>query len=195
MSVERGRGYERLVELIIGAKIAASLHVVVDKRIADVLSSGPRTAEDLASELKLPADTLRRFMRALTQVGIFAELDEGVFSNTEVSEYLRSDVKYSLREMVTVLDDDAVSSGWRRLPDVLESGRPAFDEVNGMGFFDWIKEDPDRTAAMASFMGGIYGPQGPRIASGFPFGRFETLIDIGGGNGHVLAEILAGHTP
>ena len=31
-----------------------------------------------------------------------------------------------------------------------------------MGFFDWIKSDPVRSAAMASFMGGIYGPQGPK---------------------------------
>jgi hypothetical protein len=193
MSVERGQGYERLVELIIGSKIAASLHVVVDKHIADVLSGGPKTTDALANELKLPADTLQRFMRALTQVGLFAELDDGVFANTEVSYYLRSDVQYSLRNMVTMLDDDAVSRGWRRLTDVLESGKPAFNEVNGTGFFDWIKADPDRTAGMASFMGGIYGPQGPKIASGYPFGRFETLIDIGGGNGHILAEILTKH--
>jgi hypothetical protein len=179
--------------LIIGSKIAASLHVVVDKCIPDVLASGPKTADALAGAVKLPADALRRFMRALTQLGIFTELDDGVFANTEVSEYLRSDVQYSLRDMVTVLDNDAVASGWQRLPEVLESGKPAFDEVNGMGFFDWLKADPDRSAAMASFMGGIYGPQGPKIATGYPFERFETLIDIGGGNGHILAEILDRH--
>jgi hypothetical protein len=193
MNGERGQGYERLVELIIGSKIAAALHVVVDKRIADVLARGPKTADALANEVQCPADTLRRFMRALTQIGLFAEVDDGVFANTEVSEHLRSDVQYSLRDMVTVLDDEAVAHGWRRLPDVLASGKPAFDEVNGLGFFDWIKADQGRSAAMASFMGGIYGPQGPRIAAGYPFGRFETLIDIGGGNGHILAEILAQH--
>ncbi len=193
MSVERDQGYERLVELIIGSKIAAALHVVVDKHIADVLSDGPKTTDALANELTLPANTLQRFMRALTQVGLFAELDDGVFANTEVSEYLRSDVQYSLRNMVSVLDDDAVSHGWGRLLDVLETGKPAFDEVNGTGFFDWIKADPERTAGMASFMGGIYGPQGPKIAAGYPFDRFETLIDIGGGNGHILAELLAKH--
>jgi hypothetical protein len=136
---------------------------------------------------------LRRFLRALTQVGLFAEVTDGVFANTEVSEHLRSDVPYSLRNMVTVLDDDAVVRGWRRLPDVLASGQPAFDAVNGMGFFDWIKTDPERSAAMTSFMGGIYGPQGAKIAAAYPFGSFSTLIDIGGGNGHVLAAILAEH--
>jgi hypothetical protein len=193
VNVKRGRGYERLAELIIGSKIAAALHIVVDKHIVDVLSDGPKTTDDLAKELQLPANTLQRFMRALVQVGLFADLDVGVFANTEVSDHLRSDAQYSLRDMVTVLDSDAISSGWRRLADVLESGRPAFDQIHGMGFFDWVKADAGRSAAMASFMGGIYGPQGPKIASGYPFGRFETLIDIGGGNGHIMAEILTRH--
>ena len=171
MRAEPGRGYERLVELIIGAKIAAALHVVVDKGLADVLARGPQTAEALAQAVQVPVETLRRFLRALTQVGLFAEVKDGVFANTEVSEHLRSDVPYSLRDMVTVLDDEAVARGWRRLPDVLASGQPAFDAVNGMGFFDWIKSDPVRSAAMASFMGGIYGPQGPKIAAGYPFGQ------------------------
>lgn len=193
MRAEPGPGYERLVELIIGAKIAAAMHVVVDKGIADELARGPRTAEALAQAAHIPVEALRRFLRALTQVGLFAEVKEGVFANTEVSEHLRCDAPYSLRNMVTVLDDEAVARGWRCLSDCLASGQPAFDAVNGMGFFDWIKSDPVRSAAMASFMGGIYGPQGPKIAAGYPFGNLSTLIDIGGGNGHVLAAILAEH--
>ena len=193
MDLDRGKAYERLVELIIGAKIAAALHVVVDKGLVDLLARGPQKVEALAHAVQLPAETLRRFLRALTQIGLFAELEESVFANTEVSEHLRSDAPYSLREMVTVLDNEVVARGWRQLPDVLASGQPAFDKVNGIGFFDWIKADAGRSAAMASFMGGIYGPQGAKIAVGYPFGRFAKLIDIGGGNGHVLAAILAQH--
>jgi hypothetical protein len=72
---------------------------------------------------------------------LFAEVMDGVFANTEVSEYLRNDVAYSLREMVTVLDHEAVARGRRRLSDVLTSSPPAFNAINGMGFFDWIKAD------------------------------------------------------
>ena len=38
---------------------------------------------------------------------------------------------------------------------------------------------------MGKFMVGIYGTEGPKIAAGYPFGRFNTLIDIGGGQGHM----------
>ena len=40
---------------------------------------------------------------------------------------------------------------------------------------------------------GLYGPEGSKIASGYPFGQFRTLIDIGGGQGHILAAILLAH--
>lgn len=42
-------------------------------------------------------------------------------------------------------------------------------------------------------MAGIYGPEGAKIVVGYPFGQFATLIDIGGGQGHIIAEILKQH--
>jgi cyclopropane fatty-acyl-phospholipid synthase-like methyltransferase len=46
---------------------------------------------------------------------------------------------------------------------------------------------------MARFMRGIYGAEGPRIAAGFPFGRFGRILDVGGGSGNILADILRAH--
>jgi hypothetical protein len=47
-----------------------------------------------------------------------------------------------------------------------------------------VYADPTRSATIGKFMVGIYGSEGPTIATGYPFGRFHTLIDIGGGQGH-----------
>ena len=65
--------------------------------------------------------------------------------------------------------------------------------AHGVAFFDYIAADPQRSAIVGKAMVGIYGPEGPKIARGYPFGRFNTLIDIGGGQGHVIAEILQQH--
>jgi hypothetical protein len=106
---------------------------------------------------------------------------------------MRSDVAPSLREMILFLNDDAVLRGWQQLPTVLQSGEPAFAAANGVAFFDYIAADPLRSATVGKAMGGIYGPEGPKIAVGYPFGRFHTLIDIGGGQGHIIAEIVKQH--
>jgi hypothetical protein len=62
-----------------------------------------------------------------------------------------------------------------------------------MSFFQYIGADPKRSELMGKIMAGIYGPVGARVAAGFPFDRFPSLIDIGGAQGHVLVDILQRH--
>jgi len=193
MSDGRPQAYQRLAELLIGARIAMALRVVAECRIADVLATGPKSAEELSSATGIPVSTLHRLMRGLAHIGVFAETAEGRFANTDVSEYIRSDVTPSLRELILFLNDDAVLRGWQQLPTVLQSGAPAFAAANGVAFFDYIAADPQRSATVGKAMVGIYGPEGPKIAVGYPFGRFNTLIDIGGGQGHIIAAILQQH--
>jgi len=132
-------------------------------------------------------------MRGLADMGVFAETAEGRFANTDVSAYMRTDATPSLRDMILILNDDALLQGWQQLPAALHSGASSFAAANGMSFFHYIAADPTRSATMGKFMAGIYGPEGPKIAAGYTFGRFTTLIDIGGGQGHILAEILQQH--
>jgi hypothetical protein len=193
MSNARPQAYQRLAELLIGSRIALALRVVAEHQIADHLAIGPQTAEALSSATGIPASTLRRLMRGLADIGVFAETAEGRFANTDVSAYMRTDATPSLREMILILNDDAVLQGWQQLPAALQSGASSFAAANGMSFFQYIAADPTRSATMGKFMAGIYGPEGPKIAAGYPFGRFTTLIDIGGGQGHILAEILQQH--
>jgi len=132
-------------------------------------------------------------MRALSYIGVFQEQNDGRFSNNEMSAYLRSDAGSSLREMNAVLNSDAWLGGWQQLDQVLQTGTPAFPEVNGQTVFQYISSDASRSENFARFMIEIYGPEGPKIAAGFPFGRFSHLIDVGAGAGNILADILRTH--
>jgi hypothetical protein len=183
----------RLAELLMGSRIARSLDIAAQRGIADLIGDSAKSAEELAAATGLPAQSLRRLLRALSYVGAFREDADGRFSNTDVSACLRSDASPSLREMSLVLNEEAVLNGWARLEQVLETGEPAFAAVNGRTFFEHLAADKQRSEAMARFMKGIYGPEGPRIAAGFDFGRFPKILDVGGGLGHILADILRAH--
>jgi C-methyltransferase len=108
MSHARPQAYHRLAELLIGSRIAMALRVAAEHQIADRLATGPQTVEALSSATGIPASTLHRLMRGLAGIGVFEETAEGRFANTDVSEYMRSDVTPSLRELILVLNDDAV---------------------------------------------------------------------------------------
>jgi hypothetical protein len=184
----------RLAELLMGSRIALALRVVAERGIADMLGEGKQSADQLSSQVGIPAQSLKRLLRALSYVGVFEESSNGQFANTDVSTYLRSGVDASLREMSLILNDDAVLLAWQDLEQVLQTGNPVFAAVNGQTFFEHIASDAKRSETMARFMKGIYGPEGPRIAAGFPFGRFGALMDVGGGSGHILADILRAHS-
>jgi multifunctional cyclase/dehydratase/O-methyltransferase len=170
-----------------------ALHLSVRHGLADLLGDAAKSVDDLSACTGLPAESLRRLLRALSYTGVFAERPDGLFSNNPVSDCLRADADPSLREMTLILNDEAVLRGWDQLERVLETGKPAFEAVNGTTFFQHVSADPKRSENMARFMKGIYGPEGPKIAAGFPFGRFAKLIDVGAGPGHILADILRAH--
>src|SRR5262245_10700383 len=138
MSTTRPPAYQRLAELLIGARVAMALRVVAEHQIADHLATGPQTVEGLSSATGIPASTLRRLMRGLADMGVFAETAEGRFTNTDVSAYMRTDATPSLREMILILNDDALLQGWQQLPAALQSGASSFAAANGMSFFQYL---------------------------------------------------------
>ena len=134
MSSARPQAYPHLAELLIGSRIAIALRVVAEHQIADRLATGPQTVETLSSATGIPARMLRRLMRGLADIGVFEETAEGRFANTDVSGYMRTDATPSLREMMLILNDDAVLQGWQQLPKVLQSGPSPLPRPMGYHF-------------------------------------------------------------
>jgi hypothetical protein len=184
----------RMAELLLGSRITMALRVVVDRSIPDLLGNDAKSVAELSSKTGIAAPALERLMRALTNVGVFREDKHGCFGNTDLSAWLRRGANPSLREISLVLNDDAPLRAWQQLDRVLETGQPVFAEVNGLTPFDYFAADPIRSENFAGLMRGVYGLEGPCIAAAFPFDRFSTLVDVGGGAGHILADILLAHT-
>jgi O-methyltransferase domain len=190
---EKPKPYMRMAELLLGSRITMALPVVVARGIPDLLGDDAKSAAELSPHAGIPAPTRERLMRALVHLGVFREESEGRFGNTEMSAYLRRGADPSLRDVSLIMNDDALLRAWRNLDRVLQTGEPIFAEVNGQTPFQYFASDPVRSENFAGLMRGMYGPEGPRVAAMFPFGRFGSLIDIGGGAGHILADILRAH--
>ena len=182
--------YDRMADFAIGARVALALRIAAEKRIADLLADGPKTLAALAVDTAMPAESLKRLLRGLSGFGIFAESADGSFSQTELSACMRQGVSPSVREMILVLNDEAVLGGWRLLQKVLDTGAPGFPTANGRTFFDYVASSPERSTLMGEFMTDIYGSEGSKIATSVSFSRFGSLLDVGGGQGHVLVDIM-----
>lgn len=193
MSDTGSQSFRRLADLLIGAKIAIALRGMAEFGIADKLADGPKPVETLAKESGLDANILRRVLRGLAQYGVFRETVDGLFENSDISEYMRGDMVPSLREAILFLNHNVSLRAWLELEETLKDGRSRFVDVNGAPLFKLFAGDRRLGEYFAKCMINIYGPEAAKIAAGYPFGQFQTLIDVGGGQGHILAAILSRH--
>jgi hypothetical protein len=183
---------KRLMELAIGSWFTQAIYVAAELGIADLLIDGPRTAEELAEDTNAHSGALYRVLRALASAGIFTEDEDGRFSLTPVAENLRSDVPNSLRSFAIMTGTELYQS-WGNLLYSVQTGKEGFDKTYGRPFFQYMTEHPDRhTIYDAAMM--VHGiAETEPMLDAYDFSAFETVMDVGGGNGLMLAAILNRH--
>lgn len=172
---------ETISELLRGAIVTRALGVVAELRVADALAAGPRTARELADEVGADPEVLERFLRALSREGVFAETAAGAFENTEASEALAVGQPWGAFAQL-------YGGVWHRAAGRLDaSGRPAFDD-----FWAWLAEHPRERALFDLAMAEGKERRVERLARATWNGD-ETVVDVGGGNGSLLLELVARH--
>jgi hypothetical protein len=175
-----------------GYLLSRALHVVAELGVADLLSAGPKSAQELAAATGTHADSLARLLRMLAAHGVFAEDDRGGFALTSLAQPLQSGVPGSLRDAVRMIDD----MSWNAAGDLLYSistGKPAFDHVAGTDFFSYHDHHPEVNERFARGMANGAEMENAAIAGAYNFSRFKCIVDIGGGRGGFLAAVLTAH--
>ena len=128
-------------------------------------------------------------MRALASVGIFSENDKGEFSNTPLSETLRNDVPGSMKAMAIAQLGDHFPA-WGNLMYSIKTGNIAFDKVEGMSVWEYYATHPEEGLNFVKAMAGSTGAAIANVIPAYDFSQFNTIVDVGGGNGALLMAIL-----
>lgn len=186
---------DALAEMINGYWLTQMLSTAARLKVADALAEGPRTAGELAARLGVHERSLYRLLRALASRGVFAETAAGRFGLTPMADLLRSDVPGSLWGLAQYAGDPEQQRYrcWGDLHESIRTGAPAFHRLMGMAPFEYLARNPEvaRTfdAAMASYTAASVSA----ILESYDFSRHAHIVDVGGGNGRLLAAILAKH--
>ena len=81
-----------MLQLIIGYWVSRAVFVFAKLGIADHLAAGPRTAADLAGDVRVDPRCLHRVLRMLAGSGVLASDRDGRFRLTPLGQTLRSEV-------------------------------------------------------------------------------------------------------
>jgi len=177
--------------LIRSFQLAKMLQVAANLGLADRISDKPRPIAELARECGADPAMLLRLSRALAAFGIFAVDAEGNIANTARSLQLRRDAKPTLHYAARYWTMPSNWAAWSRLEDTIRTGKPAFELEYGMPNFEYLKQHPDAAELFDAFM--QHSPDGRHAAvvEAYDFSNAHQIVDVGGGNGALLAAILA----
>jgi hypothetical protein len=172
-----------------GYQLSQALYVAAKLGVADVLAAQPLGAEAIAEAVGARASPLRRVLRALAAGGVFCELEDGRFASNDAAATLQAGAPGRTRDVVVNFGEEMYRS-FGELLHTVRTGETAFDSVYGAPLFVYYATHPEVEAAAAARMLARSLPVAREFAASDVAQGARTLVDVGGGTGTLMAEVL-----
>lgn len=179
-----------MLQIISGFWISRAVYVIAKLGIPDLLKSGPKSAEELASATGTHAPSLFRILRALVSVGVLSSVEDGRFDQTPLSETLVTDAPGSLRWFAVSELGQEHYPAWGNLMHSVKTGEIAFDNFFGVDIWKYFQQNPEDAAVFNNSMTSVTAHTNEAITSLYDFSQFGTIVDVGGGHGGLITSIL-----
>lgn len=178
-----------LLGLLAGKWIAAAIAAAAELGLADVLASrGPLGVAALAAELACDEQGLGRLLGVLVGEGLL-EIDERErYSLTAIGAELRSE---ALRDLARYMGAPFTWAPFAHVASALRQGRSAFELAHGENLFRYLDAQPAHAEVYHRGIDTFTRREAQALSQAFDFGTARRLVDVGGGLGTLLVEVLA----
>jgi hypothetical protein len=184
------RPADTLRRLVGGFHVTQAIHVAAVLGIADLLAAGPQTSDDLARASGADAPSLYRLLRALASLGIFREEEGRRFATTPLGDLLRRDAPGTIYGWAAFIGRPPIWQAWGDLLHSVRTGENAFQHVHGADVWAYRAGDQADSEAFDRAMTDLTRGVNQSLLDAYDFGRFSTLVDVGGGRGALLTALL-----
>ncbi len=163
------------------------VHTVATLEIAEHLAAGITEIHDLAAAAGCDAAALHGVLGHLVARGVFEEPAPGRFALNDTARQLLDPSHFlDLRGI-----GGRMAYAWSTLPTYVRTGRPGYEEQFGRPFWEDLAAHPDLAADFDALMGPAgHGIPDPAFDVTGGWDAVRTVVDVGGGTGAMLAEIL-----
>jgi hypothetical protein len=168
------------------------IRVVVTLRIAELIDAGISGIDEIAADSSCDADALHNVLGHLVAKGVFEEPEPGRFAlNDSARKLLEPGARVGL-DLGGI--GGRMAYAWGTLPTYVSTGTSGYAEVFGLPYWEDLAAHPDVAASFDALMGPAgHGTPDPDIPITGGWESVKTVVDVGGGTGAMLAEILHAH--
>ncbi len=135
---------QRINQLAWGYAAPLILETAIRNNVFDLLSTGAKSADEVAKACGVPARGMRMILNALVAFNLAAKDHQGKFSNTPESDAFLVSSKPSFQGALFKQLSGAFIPKWLKLHEVVKTGKPAIevnDQSQGTKFFEQLVVD------------------------------------------------------
>jgi hypothetical protein len=168
-----------------------ALRVAATLRLADHVAGGADSVPVLAEHTGSDPDALGRLVDHLVMIEVLQRSDAGTLSLTDLGDQLCQGHPGDGRAWLDIEGPvGRAELSALRLLDAVRTGRPAYPLIYGREFWEDLSTRPDLAESFDALMASRLRSEVPGIVAGYDWGSLSHLLDVGGGNGTLLAAIL-----
>jgi SAM-dependent methyltransferase len=186
-----GSPLETMFSMITGYWVSQAVGAAADLGLPDHVADQPRSARDLAARVGCDADALARLLRACAAVGIFRVEGDGRFGLAPLGRTLCSNVPGSMRALAIAQTAPGHWLPWGRLRDAVRTGQRQTLSALGQEIFEYYSRTPEEAAAFSSAMQNLSALVALEVARVVDLSSVRRAVDVGGGEGFLVAELVA----
>jgi len=180
----------QLIQMGVAIWQARAVYAAAELGIADLLAEGPRNVEEIARKTGTHLRSLCRLMRALASCGIVEEIRPGLFATTTLGAALRDSAPGAARATILTIAGSWQWKAWDQFLHALRTGQSGVRAAFGRDLFEFLADEPVHSGRFNDAMVGMHGAVASAVVAAYDFSRFQSIIDVGGGKGALLAGIL-----
>jgi hypothetical protein len=186
-------GFADVALMVRAFQISKMLQVAAVLDLADRVSDDPQPVARLASDCGANPSMLLRLCRALAVFGIFKVSKDGLISQTSRSAWLRKDAKPTLYYAARYWTTRGNWQAWANLEYAVRTGDSPFRETFGIANFEYLAAHPYEASLFDLFMQYSPDDRHAAVVEAYDFSNAGLVVDVGGGNGALLAAILTAY--
>ncbi len=179
-----------ITRLIQGYRVSEAIFVAAKLGIADLIAGGLRNYIELARATDTHPPSLYRLLRYLATLGLLKDDEAGNFALTQVEYHLTTANPYSESSFARLYSEPWFQQPWNNLLYSVKTGETAFHYVHGMELFQYLAQHPEKAAVFNDAMSGGSAHSSKAIVSAYDFSKLGVIVDVGGGHGRLIIEIL-----
>jgi orsellinic acid C2-O-methyltransferase len=161
--------------------------------VPDLLGDDAADVADLAGRAGADPRALARLLRAGAGLGLLDRDPDGRWRLSATGGLLRTGVPGSTGSLARLFCGGPVWRAWGELERAVRTGRPVFEQITGRTAFEHMAADPELLAVFTEAMAEGTRTAAPGVVATCDLDGVRTLVDVGGGNGTLLAAFLAAH--